>query len=92
MIPQDPEMAKMLFSGFAAGPKVLVRTEKPCPECSEPLHYTEKGVIHLDPPRKRVKCMACQYQGFVPCEMENTRSVDITDCCTKIRSDDVTED
>lgn len=81
----------MLFKGMASGPRVLVRTEKPCPECSEPLHYTEKGVIHMDPPRKRVRCMACDYRGFVPVEMGETISVDITESCTKIRSDDAAD-
>lgn len=36
-----------------------------CPECASDLFYTEKGVIHLDPPRKRVKCAQCDYRGFL---------------------------
>lgn len=66
MIPHDPLIAKHMIRGMAAGPKVLVKTANPCPECGQSLHFTEKGVVHMDPPRKRVKCLSCEYRGFVP--------------------------
>lgn len=50
--------------GFKQKPKPLACDEK-CPDCGEELKLTEPGVIHLDPPRRRVKCLQCGYRGFI---------------------------
>lgn len=66
----NPEIAKQFICGMgAAAPK---RT-KPCKEtkcenCGGDLIYTEPSVVHLDPPRKRVKCTSCDFNGFQPSE------------------------
>jgi hypothetical protein len=72
----EGEAAKMLAMGLAKGmssgtKNSLKSNGKDCPECKSPLYDTEGGVIHLDPPRKRVKCKKCTYKGFRSIDVEN---------------------
>jgi transposase-like protein len=62
------EAAKMLLktmaSGMTVGPNTPRKTNLECPKCQAGLHYTENGVIHKDPDRRRVKCPECDFKGF----------------------------
>lgn len=82
MIPHDGEVGMMMMRGMATGPRRFIRTDHDCPDCGEKLCYSEQGVVHLDPPRRRVKCLKCMYRGFVPHDMGEVKSIDITDQAT----------
>lgn len=86
----NPEIGMAMFQSVANAKKVSEKTDSLCPDCGDGhfLHLTEKSVVHLDPPRKRVKCLNCEYRGFVPVELDETLSVDITDTCVIKRSSD----
>jgi len=62
------EAAKAALMTMAAGMSKSSNPPKKapvnCPECQAGLHYTERGVIHQDPPRRRVKCPQCEFKGF----------------------------
>jgi len=73
---ENPEIAKAFIRGMGTGPNQLRKTGSPCPECKEELMFSENGVVHLDPPRRRVKCSKCQYRGFLKTE-EPPEGIDI---------------
>ena len=64
----EGEAAKMALMTMAKGMSGATnqprKTKLDCPECKGALNYTELGVIHQDPPRRRVKCSWCDFKGF----------------------------
>ena len=64
----EGEAAKALLMGMASGMKGSVnplrRSSVICPDCESELCYTERGVIHQNPDRRRVLCTKCGFKGF----------------------------
>lgn len=53
------------FKPMVGGRKIPYKSNGiSCPECKNTMVDTEPSVIHLKPPRKRVKCEKCGYKGF----------------------------
>lgn len=60
------EQVGMLLKGFGGMAKRLTKSKTPCPMCKKPLYDKEGGAVHLtEPPRKRVYCKACKFDGFI---------------------------
>jgi len=89
----NPEIAGAFIRSLATGPNQLRDAKTPCPECGEKLAFTENGVVHLDPPRRRVKCIKCEYRGFLNVE-QPPQGVDIVESLErgKKKADSDTED
>ncbi len=62
------QAALMMMRGLACGKPEPLPTGKNCTQCGGELVYPERGIIHLDPPRKRFTCTGCGMKGFIPCE------------------------
>ena len=69
-MPLEGEAAMSVIKGLMGGPKRSYDTPNGlnCPDCCKELVDSEFGVVHLDPPRKRVACRHCGYKGFRPVE------------------------
>lgn len=60
----DPEIAKMAMKSLGAGPRRTSLCERLC-DCGGELVFTEPGVTHMNPPRKRVWCAKCKSDSFL---------------------------
>lgn len=62
----NPEVAKQFVRGLGkcTPTRPMEKSKAPCPECKGEMIYSEPGVVHMDPPRKRIRCTECSYKSF----------------------------
>lgn len=60
----DGKNALNMARAMCGGSSEPRRTDLDCPECESKLVFPEPGIVHMEPPRKRVKCLSCRYKGW----------------------------
>lgn len=74
------QLARAFGGGFSKN-RNYRKTDIDCSQCTSKVVFTEPGIIHQDPPRKRIRCLNCGHTGWhnVP---DPGPSIDITDQLT----------